>query len=153
MTRKIFALIRDSRGTSIIEMALVAPFLATLVIGMVDLSRAYSTKVQLTQAAQRAIEKAMQGKKETSLYDTLQSEGATAAGVATSDVTVDYWLECNGTRQATYDNTVCPTGQTYARYVSVDIQKTFTPMFSTRFGGSNTDGTYTLHGKTGIRVQ
>src|SRR6266550_2771978 len=108
MTRKIFALIRDSRGTSIIEMALVAPFLATLVIGMVDLSRAYSTKVQLTQAAQRAIEKAMQGKKETSLYDTLQSEGATAAGVATSDVTVDYWLECNGTRQATYDNTVCP---------------------------------------------
>jgi Flp pilus assembly protein TadG len=160
MSRFFARLARDCSGASIVEMALTAPFLATLVIGMVDISRGYSAKVQLTQSAQRAIEKAMQGEKTTDLYDTLKAEGATAAGVAQSAVAVKYWLECNGVSQYTtaanmatdYDK-VCPSGQTYARYVTVDITKVFTPMFSTRFAGSNADGTYTLHGTAGIRVQ
>lgn len=152
MTHQLFSLGRDERGASIIEMALVAPFLAALVIGMVDISRGYGQKLQLEQAAQRAIEKAMQGKKQTSLYDTLKSEGATAAGVSESAVTVDYWAECSGVRQATY-NTDCGTGVPYARYVTIDIVKTYTPMFSTKFAGANADGTFTLHGKSGIRVQ
>ena len=160
MTRHLAALARDCRGASIIELALAAPFMATLIIGMVDISRGYSAKVQLTQSAQRAIEKAMQGKKSTDLYDTLQAEAASAAGVPTTAVTAKYWLECNGvskyqsaaTMTADYDQ-VCPSGQTYARYVSVDITKTFTPMFATKWAGANADGTYTLHGYAGIRVQ
>jgi Flp pilus assembly protein TadG len=160
MTRPIAALVRDCRGSTLVEMALVAPFLATLVIGMVDISRGYSSKVQLTQIAQRAIEKAMQGKKTADLYDTLQAEAVAAAGVSASAVTVKYWLECNGVNQNTSTATmaadyekVCPSGQTYARYVTIDIQKAYTPMFSTRWAGANSDGTYTLHGLAGIRVQ
>ncbi len=159
MIRRIAALARDERGASIVELALAAPFMATLIIGMVDISRAYSAKVQLTQAAQRAIEKAMQGSKDTDLYDTLQAEAASAAGVATSAVDARYWLECGGvskyttkaTMTADYDQ-VCTTG-TYARYVSVDITKSFSPMFSTKWAGANSDGSYTLHGKALIRVQ
>jgi Flp pilus assembly protein TadG len=160
VTRRFAALIRDDRGASVIELALVAPFLATLLIGMTDLSRAYSAKVQLTQAAQRGIEKAMQGKKQLSVYDTLQAESADAAGVATSAVAVRYWLECNNVSQMTSlatmaadYNKVCSSGQIIARYVSVDITKPFSPMFRTRFAGSNADGTFTLHGKATIRVQ
>jgi Flp pilus assembly protein TadG len=163
MTGRLTALTRDDRGASLVEMALVAPFLAAIVIGMTDLSRAYSMKVQLTQAAQRGIEKAMQGKKTTTVYDTLQSEAAAAAGVATSAVAVRYWLECNNVSQmqslatmnSDYNDRVC-TGTpppTIARYVSVDISKTYTPLFGTRFAGSNANGTYTLHGKAMIRVQ
>lgn len=160
MNRRFAALLRDNRGASIIELALAAPFLATLVIGMVDVSQGYSAKVKLTQAAQRAIEKAMQGEKTTDLYDTLQQEGADAAGVATSAVTVKYWLECDGVNQNTststmaadYDKT-CNTGQTIARYVNIDITKTYTPMFATHWLGSNSDGSFTLHGKAGVRVQ
>src|SRR3954471_4921461 len=160
MIRRISALLGDSRGASIVELALAAPFMATLIISMVDISRGYSAKVQLTQSAQRAIEKAMQGNKTTDLYDTLQAEAASAAGVATSAVTAKYWLECNGvskyqsvaTMTADYDQ-VCPSGQTYARYVSVDITKTFSPMFATKWAGANSDGSYTLHGYAGIRVQ
>ncbi len=160
MTRLIRALVRDERGASLIEMALAAPFLATLIIGMVDVSQGYSAKVKLTQAAQRAIEKAMQGQKTTDLYDTLQQEGADAAGVATSAVTVKYWLECNGVNQNTSPSTMaadydkqCTTGQTIARYVSIDIVKNYTPFFPTRFLGSNADGSFTLHGQAGVRVQ
>lgn len=148
-----FALLaRDERGTSAIEMALAFPILAAMLIGMVDLSRGFTAKLHLEQAAQRSIEKAMQGTKTTTLYDTLKVEGALAAGVDPSAVVVDYWLECAGVRRPDFE-TNCSAGQSYARYLTVDIQKTYTPMFTTRFAGANADGTYTLKGKAGIRVQ
>ena len=106
-----------------------------------------------------AIEKAMQGDKTTDLYDTLKAEGASAANVPVSQVTVKYELFCDGvskyqsaaTMTADYDQ-VCTSG-TYARYVSIDITKTYSPMFSTKWAGANTNGSYTLHGKAIIRVQ
>lgn len=146
-------LLRDERGASIIELALVLPFFATMVIGVTDVSNAFSTKLQLDQAAYRAIEKVQQYRSTESTFSTLQSEAATAAGVPTSQVTVTYWLECNGTKQTSYDST-CSSGQTTGRWISVDISKTFTPLFaSDKWPGSNSDGTYTLHGKAGLRTQ
>ena len=91
-------------------MALLLPFLSTVVIGVADISRAYSQKLILEQAAYRAIEKVQQYQSTESTYDTLKNEvvsAATSAGmtdVTTSTVTVDYWLECNGVRQSTYDS-------------------------------------------------
>ena len=146
-------LAKDERGASIIELALVAPVLASLLIGMVDLSRAYSYKLQLEQAAQRAIEKVQQYQTTTSTYGTLQSEAATAAGVPTSNVAIDYWLECNGVRATTYDS-VCPDGQTYGRWVTVTVTGTFTPMFRSKYyPRANANGTFTIQGKTGMRTQ
>ena len=159
MIRQFKSLARDEGGASIIEMGLMLPILASLLIGMVDISRAYSAKLLLEQSAYRAIEKVQQYNTVESTYDTLKNEAASAANsagfsnVTSSDVTIDYWLECNGTRQANYD-TVCSSGQTYARWITVDITAKFTPMFSSsKWPGSNTDGTYTLHGKAGLRTQ
>lgn len=150
---KIERLARDDRGASIIELALVAPVLASLLIGVVDLSRAYSYKLKLEQSAQRAIEKVQQYQTTTSTYGTLQTEAAAAAGVPTSNVTIDYWLECDGVRATNY-NSVCSGGQTYARWVTVAVQGTFTPMFRSKYyPRANPDGTFTIQGKTGMRTQ
>jgi Flp pilus assembly protein TadG len=149
----IRTLARDERGASIIEMAMVAPVLAALLMGMVDISRAYSAKLQLEQAAQRSIEKVQQYRTTTSTYSTLEAEAVTAAGVTADDVVVDFWLECNGARATDY-NSSCTTGQTSARYISVSIDKKFSPMFGTRFfPGANTDGTYTINAEAGLRTQ
>ncbi len=145
-------LVRSERGAAIIEVALVAPIFGALIVGVVDLSRGYSAKLLLEQASQRAIEKVMNGQATTSTAAALKTEAATTAGVDESAVTVDFWLECAGTRQASY-TTVCIPGQTYARYMSVAITKVFTPMFVKKFAGANTDGTYTLTGRTGVRIQ
>ena len=146
-------LARDERGASIIELALVAPILASLLIGMVDLSRAYSYKLKLEQAAQRAIEKVQAYQTSTSTYGTLQAEAAAAAGVPTSNVTIDYWLECDGTRATSYDST-CSGTQTYGRWVSVTVQGTFTPMFRSKYyPRANANGTFTIQGKAGMRTQ
>jgi Flp pilus assembly protein TadG len=159
MIRKLPSLARDEGGASIIEMGLMLPILGSLLIGFVDISRAYSAKLQLEQSAYRAIENVQQYNTTSSTYDTLKTEAAAAAnssgfsGVAATDVSVDFWLECNGARAADY-NTSCTGGQTIARWVNVDVQAKFWPMFaSSRWPGSNSDGSYTLHGKAGLRTQ
>lgn len=159
MTR-LSHLARDERGTSIVEMALLLPILGTLVIGMVDVSRGYSAKLQLEQAAQRSIEKAMNGEKETTFFQTLKTEAATAAGVNQSAVTVQYWLECAGVSQNTNPATMdadygkkCADDVPYSRYINVRIVKSYSPMFNAKMLGANTNGTFTLTGEAGVRVQ
>jgi Flp pilus assembly protein TadG len=159
MMQKLRSFIADDRGTSLIELALATPILAACLMGMVDLSRAYSEKLQLEQATQRAIEKVMNRQTSSTSYNTLRSEAVSAAQdagyttVTTSDVDIDFWLECNGTRQSDYDSS-CTTGQTYARYINVAIQKKFTPFFGTQyFPGANDDGTFTIRADAGIRTQ
>lgn len=158
--KRLTTLARDDRGTALIEMGLMLPILAALVIGMVDISRGYSAKLQLEQAAQRAIEKAMNGDKETALFQTLKNEAMAAAGVDESAVTVRYWLECNGVSQNSSPGTMdadygkkCDDNVPYSRYVNVRIQKSYMPMFNTEWLGANADGSFTLIGETGIRVQ
>ena len=160
MMRKLLRLGRDERGASVVELALVAPFLATLTIGMVDLSNAYGEKLQVEQAAQRAIEKAMQGDKETDLYNTLKAEAADAADVDEDNVEARYWVECDGvslnsdpaTMEEDFED-VCEDGEYMTRHVNVRIEKSFTPMFNMSWAGANADGTFTLSGEAGIRVQ
>ena len=42
----------------------------------------------------------------------------------------------------------------FARYVTVSVQKNFTPLFGTRFfPGANSDGTFTLRSTAGVRIQ
>ena len=153
MIRPFKRLARDEKGTSVIEMALATPVLAALLMGMVDLSSAYSEKLQLEQAAQRAIEKVMNNQTGSTSYNTLKAEAVDAAGVEEDDVTIDFWLECNGTRQTDYDSS-CSTGQVYARFLSVTVQKDFLPSFGTKyFPGANPDGTFTITAEAGIRTQ
>ena len=163
MRRHLCDLARDERGASIIEMALVAPFLATLVIGMIDISRGYSAKIKLEQVSQRTIEKAMQGMQgddSTDIFNTLKAEAAQVADVDPSKVEVRYWLECNGVSQNSNPSTmaadyekVCSSGERYSRHLNVRIEKKYTPMFATKWLGSNSDGSFNLVGESGIRVQ
>ncbi|WP_205481002.1 TadE/TadG family type IV pilus assembly protein [Sphingomonas arenae] len=156
MAHRITSLRSDERGTSVIELALAAPILAVLTIGIIDLSNGFSEKLRLEQAAQRAVEKVMNGRAILSMNTTgntttmgaLKTEAASAAGVPDTNVTTDFWLECNGTRNSTY-YTTCTN---YARYMSVSITKTYTPFFNYKFH-NRTANTYTLTGAATVRIQ
>lgn len=155
MMKNLIPIARNEDGTSIIEMGFAAPILALMLIGMVDMSRGYSAKLQLEQIAQRTVEKIQNTDYVDSAdYKTaLKAEAAAAAGVATTAVTINSWLECNndGVKLA-FTASCANVDHQYARYVEVSIQKTYTPMFKTRFGGAEADGTYTLVGTAGVRV-
>lgn len=150
MVRKLFRLARDTRGAAIVEMAMVAPLIATMVVGVVDLSNAFGRKLKLEQASQRAIEKIMNTTADTTVEATLKSEAAEQAGVPISNVTVNYRLECNGTVTSATD---CAAGETASEWISVEVVDTYTPLFPLHLAGINADGTYHIKSTAGMRIQ
>ena len=143
----------DERGAAFVEMAMVAPVLAGLLIGTVDISRAYSARVDLEQAAQRAIEMEQIANYSESDNATIKSEAETAAGTG-STATVTDWLQCGTSRTQLDYNSSCSDGVATARFVQVSITKNYTPLFtSSIFANKNSDGTVPLNAVAGVRVQ
>jgi Flp pilus assembly protein TadG len=164
MMRFADTLRRNERGAAVIELAIAAPILATMLIGVVQLANGYAAKLQLEQVAQREVElwqNSSAGFDSSSTSITAyKTEAATAAGVATSAVTIKYWLECDGTSQNTSTSTmaadfakVCLSTQTSARYASIELTKAYSPMFATKWSGANSDGSYTLGAKAILRFR
>jgi Flp pilus assembly protein TadG len=168
MIKRLKQLARNKSGAAIIELALAAPVLATMVIGVTDISIAYGKKLQLEQAAQRAIEKVGQTTGAKTPEDTIKDEaqcqynGADADGacltspLSADDVTVTYSLKCNGVatpfKKDDGDLRDCVAGETTIRYISAKLVDTYTPMFNMHFG-TNSDGEYDLSATAGVRVQ
>lgn len=162
MMKLLKELWRNEDATSVVELGLVLPILAAFVIGIIDFSKAYSEKLRVEQAAQRAVERAMQGMQgnsSTVIFNALAQEAATAADVQVSNVTVRYWLECNGVSQFTTMakmdedyNKECSDGVYYSRHLNVRIVKSFTPIFRLNWPGT-VNGAFTLSGEAGLRVQ
>lgn len=152
MRTNLFALNRDERGTATIELALLAPILATMVIGVVDMSNAVGRKLAIEQAAQRSIEKVMQTTGETTAVETIIAEAVAQSGVAAENVTAEYRLECNSTPIDDFASE-CADGESEARYIEVHIVDTYTPMFPIHFAGIGDDGKYHLSATAGMRTQ
>ena len=152
MMHSVNRLFREQSGSAVVEMALVAPFLAALLIGMVDLSRAYSTKLQVEQAAQRTVEKIQISKYQPTDNTALQAEAASAAGVSADNVTVSSWLQCNNNPEKLSFTSTCNGSEPYARYVSIRITKSYTPVFPVKWDRT-ASGTWTVRGQAGVRVQ
>jgi Flp pilus assembly protein TadG len=169
-------LVRDESGAAVLELALVAPILALMTIGVVDISNAYGRKLALEQGAQRAIEKVMQTTGSTTVETTLKTEAVCQVNgmdengtcktspITASNVTVTYRQECidsGGTittqtsnDATTFDAFVCGTGTVReAKYLEVAVSDKYTPMFTTHFSGINDDGTYHISATAGMRTK
>jgi Flp pilus assembly protein TadG len=177
MMRSLFqALRRSERGAAVIELAMIAPILGLMIIGIVDMSNAFSKKLALEQGAQRAIERIMQTTADDTVTATLKDEvckqvdGIDASNnckntpITSSNVTVTYRLECTdaGGTITTQTNTDADTVDTYtcaggtvseARYIEVLVTDTYTPLFPIHFSFINGDGTYHLSATAGMRTQ
>ena len=171
-------LLANDCGAAVIEMALIAPVLALGVIGIVDMSNAYSRKLALEQGAQRAIEKIMQTTANDTVENTLATEavcqvnGTTTTNnvtscntspITTSDVTITYRRECTGaggsvttttyTTNTAYDNGSCASGTNLeADYIQIAISSTYSPLFPIHFASYN--GTaYPISATAGMRIK
>ena len=67
-------LLANDRGAAVIEMATDRARACARVIGIVDISNAYSRKLALEQGVQRAVEKIMQHHGKLSVESTLANE-------------------------------------------------------------------------------
>ena len=80
------SILRNDRGAAVIELALIAPVLALTVIGIVDMSNAYSRKLLLEQGAQRAVEKIGQTTETATVESTLATEAICRAHHSATDL-------------------------------------------------------------------
>lgn len=140
----------NKKGTSFVELALVAPVLMMLVLGIGDLGYGYSKRYFLQQALNRTIEMGQLGSASGN-YDHLKPEIAAAAEVPESNVTLERWLECDNVRR---DITAsCDPGQRVARYLSLAVWKSHTPLFGTAgYTGVQADGTIRMEAMASLRT-
>ena len=162
MIKLLKSLRRDTSGAVVIEFAFVAPVLALMTVGAVDMSNAFGKKLMLEQAAQRSIEKVMQTTGELTVEDTIAAEAVCqyngtnengtckTAPITTANVTVIHRLECNGVLTTNPD---CADGETESRWIRVEVRDNYTPMFALHFAGLNDDGTYHLRAVAGMRTE
>lgn len=162
MIRLLQSLRGDKSGAVVIEFAFVAPVLALMTIGAVDMSMAFGKKLMLEQAAQRSIEKIMQTTGELTVEETIQNEavcqynGTNANGtcktapITTANVTVTHRLECNGVVTTNDD---CAQGETESRWVQVSLYDDYTPMFPVHFSGISGNGKYRVQAVAGMRTE
>ena len=162
-------LAQDERGASIVELALLAPFLGTLMLGMVDLGQGISARHDLQQAVNHAMELALTrdppvDESGAPSYDYLREAAASAAGLPVDSVTLTPWFECNGAApddEEAEANVCSPDAdgnpKEVARYVRIRIATVYTPTF--RYGpialssAANSDGTVPMAAEAAIRMQ
>ena len=144
--------LRDEGGAAVIELALIAPVLALMTIGVIDVSQAFGRKLTLEQAAQRAVEKVMQTTGSTTPEGTIKAEAAAQAGVSQDNVTVTYRLECDGVKVDDF-STKCTDDQIEARYLMVTVNGDYDPMFPSHYFGNSDDKVYHMTAVAGVRTK
>lgn len=146
-------MISSCRGTSGVELAIVAPFLALMVIGITDLSRGAAYKLQMQQAVHRGLE--MLTVAGQAVPDATIKAEAESAGGTGSTATVTRWLECDNVTKTT---ATCPASEQTARYIRVSITGNFAPSFKLQsvakaFPGWKADGTIDISAQGVARYQ
>lgn len=161
---RFLTLWREQRGAAIIELAIVAPVIALMTVGVVDLSNGFGSKLRLEQAAQRSIEKVMQTTGVTSVETTIANEAicqvngtnddgtCKSAPVTAANVTVTHMLYCGTDVDPTADAD-CAEGQTESRWIQVTIWDDYEPLFPVHFSGIEANGKYRIQASAGIRTK
>ena len=153
LRRCVHGLATANDGVALVEMAFVAPVLAVIALGLVDIAFYAANKIQAQQALNRGLEMAMMAGPSVSASD-IREQAALQADVPLDAVTVSSRLECAGV--VTDWNSNCGSGQETAREFQIDISTVFVPAFI--FGTvaktlMNTDGTIPLDVSGVIRIQ
>lgn len=167
MIKRLLPFLRsDERGAAIIELAIVAPVIALMTVGVVDLSNGFGRKLRLEQAAQRSIEKVMQTTGVNTVEETIANEAVCQyngtnedgsckdAPLTTDNVTVTHRLECDGTLKVIApDDEDCASNQKESRWVQVTVSDDYTPMFPLTFSGLDDGNTYHIVAVAGMRTE
>jgi hypothetical protein len=153
MRRALARLACNRSGAAAMEMVIIMPVVAGLMMVALDFSNAWSMRLGLEQAAQSSIELAAARKGVATNYDYLRTAAIDAWGKPFKTAATDSWLECDGVRMASL--TVSCNGGQRARYVSVAIAAEYQPVFGWGkvISGTGTSNGILVTGDAVLRVQ
>jgi Flp pilus assembly protein TadG len=118
-------LCRDRSGNTLVELAVVAPFIVAITLGVIDFGRGAQTSMSLRSAARV-------GAEYVSRTGDLANVGGIVADAANLDaatlvVTPNMFCECNGGVGATC-GTNCADGTAAKRFVSITAAQNFSTL-------------------------
>ena len=136
--RQLAARLRaDSAGTTVIEVAIVAPVLVLMSLGSYQVSGVVARQTELESAAAEGSAIALASAPDTpAKRTTLQQVIMASTGLASNKVVVTEVYRCNSATTFVTASSSCTSGVT-SKYVKIALTDTYTPAW-TRFGvGSN----------------
>lgn len=117
----------ESRGTMMIETALVAPMLVLMSIGSFEASQMFARESELQTAASEASSIALASKPDTQAKrNTLRDIIKTSTGLSNSGVTVTDMYRCGTDTAYVASTSTCGT-QKVSNFVKIYITDTYTP--------------------------
>lgn len=147
LPRKVLRIWRDTNGSSLIEAAFIIPVLCLLAFGATDIALGFAQKLRVQQAADRAVQFALNVGLTKATQAKIQSEAATSSGLDPAKVAVNLWLECNKQVQPDFNGSCVNSAP--ARYLSVTVSDSYAPTFYRNFS----DRTIQLRGFAEGRLQ
>ena len=125
---------RDKRGTTVIEVAILAPVLIIMALGGFDVSRMVARQHELQSGAGDAEQIVLAAASGTSTdVNTIKSVLANTLGIPNdaSHITVTKLYRCGTT--TTLQSAVCSSGAYESTYLQVTFNDSYTPLWS-QFG-------------------
>jgi Flp pilus assembly protein TadG len=142
---KMSSFLRDAKGASAVELAIVAPMLLILLLGLFEFGTAVNEKSKVVAAARAGAQLALTGTTDTA---TITNAVTAATGLTPADLTVNIttFCECQDGTSVQCDGT-CPVG-TVRTFISVDVSKPH----EINMNVPGIDGTITLSSSATVRT-
>jgi Flp pilus assembly protein TadG len=87
----------EDRGVAALELALIAPILALIIVAIVDFGMAFTRQMTLANGVRAGVQYAMVRRPVQGDTDAIRQTVKDSSGVALSDVTIDWVCECADT--------------------------------------------------------
>jgi Flp pilus assembly protein TadG len=151
---KLQRMLRDIRGTSAVEFALVLPILVGMLVPTADLGLGFYAQMRVQNAAQAGAQYAIvhgwnNGASVAAIENAVTSATALAS-IQASPVPTQACGCASGTSIAPIDcSSTCPSGATPGSYVTVKAQAPYTPLIPYPLIGNS----ITLTAQSTVRVQ
>jgi Flp pilus assembly protein TadG len=131
MLRNLFPrLKRDTRGSMVIETAIIVPVLALVSLGTFDVSRMFSRQNELQQAVAEAAQIALASKPDNSTKrDAIKAIIRTSTGLGAHQVTITNEYRCGSTATVSSTNN-CGTSDVVTTYLKIVVTDSFAPVWS-----------------------
>lgn len=144
-------LLRDTRGTTVIEVALGLPLLLACTLSIVDLAQVSIMRLRTQQYANTGSELAVMTGSNVPTNEQIANQIAADNGIPISSITIVRWTECNFVSQGLTG--ACPNSlDLRADYLKVTVQSSYSPvLLNPSLGGWVPELTYTAYSTARIK--
>ncbi len=123
---RLLKLFSNQDGVAAIELAIAAPVLATMSLGMFDVANAVAKRNSMQQASAEVALLVMAKPPVSGNVNYIKAAAAAATGLDVEDINAEITHFCNDVEQETLD---CEDDEDSASYVVVNLNDSYTPVW------------------------